>query len=70
MPNAMESHLSGTHGIVLETGHQHVTSGIQGIVRIICHQLECLQLLRQSYNKKKEVVRRRSEKRVIKYRVI
>ena len=70
MSDAVESHLPGTHGNVLETGHQHVTLGVQGIGRIICHQLECLQLLHQSYNKKKRSSGEDQENRVIKYRVI
>jgi len=56
MSDAVESHLPGTHRNVLEAGHQHITLGIQGIGCMICHQLVCLQLLHQSYNKKKGVV--------------
>ena len=53
MSDTMESHLPGMHGDILEVGHQHDTLGVQGVGRIVCHQL-----LHQSYNKKKEVVRR------------
>ena len=56
--DAMESHLLNTRRDILEVGLQHTALGIQGIGRIICHQLE----LRQSYNKKKEVVKRGSGK--------
>jgi hypothetical protein len=61
MSDTVESHLPNTRGDILEVGHQHIARGIQGIGRIIRHQLECLQLLRQSYNKENEVVRGRSE---------
>ena len=70
MSDAVDSHLPGTHGNILEAGHQHITLGVQGVGRIICHQLECFQLLRQSYNKKKDVVREHQENRVIKCKVI
>ena len=60
--DAMENHLLGTNGDILEAGHQHAAPGIQGVGRIICRQLEGLQFLHQSYDKKKEVIRRRSTK--------
>ena len=62
MSDVVESHLSGAHRNVLETGLQHIALGIQGAGRIVCHQLESLQLLRQGYNEKKKGVRRESGK--------
>ena len=51
MSDTVESHLPGTHGDILEMGHQHAALGILGIGCVIRCQLEGLQLLCQSYNK-------------------
>ena len=62
MSDVVESHLPNACRDVLERGLQNTTLGTQGVGNIVCHQLECLQLLCQSYNKKKGVIRRGSEK--------
>jgi len=48
MMDNVVSHLPGMHGNVLDVGHQHAAPGIQGVSRIICRQLEGLDLLCQS----------------------
>ena len=62
MSDAVESHLPNTDEDILEIDLQHTGSCIQGVIRVVCHQSECLQLHRQNYNKKKEVIRRGSRK--------
>lgn len=55
MSDTVESHLPNARGDVLEVGHQHVAPSVQGVSRVIRRQLECLQLLRQSYDKEKRL---------------
>ena len=55
MSDTVESHLLSVHRDVLDTGLQHTALGIQSASRIVCRQLEHLQLLRQSYNKKEAI---------------